>query len=77
MNLSSARRRRVVFAWIYGTAIVGLTVPLIPAVWAGRPLVLGLPPSLLWVIAWLVVIFGLVLWLYRTEPAEGSTRAGR
>jgi len=67
-------RRRLVFALVYGAAIVGLTVPLIPAVWRGRPLVLGLPPALLWVILWLCVIFGLVLWLYRSEPG-GSQEA--
>lgn len=76
MSQAAERRRRWVIALVYGAAIVGLTLPLVPAVWAGQPLILGLPPSLVWVIAWLVVVFGLVLWLYRTEPSD-SVRARR
>lgn len=61
------RRRRRIFVSVWTAVTVGLTVPVIPALWSPRPLVLGLPTSFAWVIACLAVMFGALVWLYRTE----------
>jgi hypothetical protein len=77
-HAGSSRRR--IFAVVYAAAVVAMTVPIVPAVWAGSPLILGLPPSILWVVAWLAAIFGLVLWQFHGEPEEagaGSPAAER
>lgn len=61
------RRRRRIFLAVWGAVTLGLTVPLVPAVWSARPLLLGLPASLIWVIVCLAVIFTALVWLYRSE----------
>ncbi|HVS14162.1 MAG TPA: hypothetical protein VMV46_09575 [Thermoanaerobaculia bacterium] len=73
-----ATSRRWIFAVVYGATVLAMTVPIVPRVWAGSPLILGLPPSILWVALWLAVTFALVWWLYRTEPTDGrAERRGR
>jgi len=61
------RRRRRIFLAVWGAVTLGLTVPLVPAVWGSRSVLLGLPASLVWVSACLAMIFTALVWLYRGE----------
>lgn len=63
----SRRRRRLTFIAIVLAALVALIWPVYPVFGGARPLILGLPLSLAWVILWLTVSFGALVWLYRTE----------
>ena len=47
-----------------------------PAAWRPGPLVFGLPPAFVWVVAWLAVIFGTLVWIYRADAAgDGGPRS--
>lgn len=61
------RRRRLAFIAVMALALVALIWPVYPVFGDVRPLILGLPLSLAWVILWLTVSFGALVWLYRTE----------
>ncbi len=64
------RRRRLVFLTVYALVAAALLWPIYPRFAAVKPLILGLPLSLAWVILDLAVIFVALLWLYRTEPQD-------
>ena len=66
----SYRRRRLIFVGILGLAVAAVIWPLLPFMAGPRPFILGLPLSLAWVLLWLVVVFGGLVWLYVTEPEE-------
>lgn len=61
---------------VWVVAAFAVSTPLLPAAWRPEPLILGLPPAIAWVSAWLAVVFVLVLWLYRTEPGGEAERDG-
>lgn len=61
------RRRRLIFSAIILVATLALIWPVYPLFSDVRPLILGLPLSLAWVILWLGIVFGALVWLYRTE----------
>lgn len=61
------RRRRIAFVVILVAATVSLMWPVYPLFAGPRPLVLGLPLSLAWMLLWLVIMFLAMLWLYRSE----------
>ncbi len=61
------RRRRLGFLAVYVIAAALLVWPIYPLFSGIRPLILGLPLSLAWVILALSVMFGALLWLYQTD----------
>ncbi len=61
------RRRRRIFVAVYVLVGAMLVWPVFPKFSGIHPLVLGLPFSLVWVVSALAVMFGALLWLYRTE----------
>ena len=61
------RRRRQVFLGIYVLVAALLVWPVFPLFSGIRPLILGLPLSLAWVVLALTVMFGALVWLYRTD----------
>lgn len=65
---TGATRRLTLFWTVIAAAGLSLTYPVYAWVGTARPLVLGVPASLAWVVAWLVVVFFAVLALYRTGP---------
>ncbi len=66
------RRRRVVVALVVLAAAVALIWPVYPLFGSVYPLVLGLPLSLAWVVLWLAVVFGALMWLFRSEERDGG-----
>lgn len=62
------RRRRLAFAGLMLLATVAVCWPVYPLFSGVRPLLLGLPLSLAWVVGWLLVTFVALLMLYRSEP---------
>ncbi len=64
------KRRRGVFLGIYLLAAALLVWPVYPLFSGIQPLILGLPLSFAWVVAALLVMFGALLWLYRTEGED-------
>lgn len=67
-NTSPKRRfRRTAFSILLLIATVALIWPVYPLVSGIRPLILGLPLSLAWVVLWLAIVFSALIWLYRTE----------
>lgn len=68
----AVRRRRVLFVYIVIVAAVALVWPVYSWVAAPRPLILGLPLGLAWVVGWLGVVFGALLWLYRGDRHLGE-----
>ncbi len=64
------RRRRQLFLAIYAAVAALLVWPIFPQFSGVRPLILGLPFSLAWVIMALGVMFAALVWLYRTEDHE-------
>ncbi len=67
-------RRRRVFAFVTLVAVAGLALiwPVYPSVASIHPYVLGLPFSLVWVVGWLVVVFGALVLLYRAEEVDSD-----
>ncbi len=61
------RKRRLAFIGVMLAALVALIWPVYPIFGDVRPLILGLPLSLAWVILWLAISFGALVWLYRAE----------
>lgn len=70
------KRRRTLFVVIVLAAALALVWPVYPPFGGIRPLVLGLPFSLVWVVLWLFVVFAALVWLYRTED-DGRQTADR
>ncbi len=64
------RRRRLVFLGVYLATAAMLVWPVFPMFSGIRPLVLGLPFSLAWVVSALGVMFAALLWLYRSEDQD-------
>lgn len=64
------KRRRRVFLGIYLLAAVLLVWPVYPLFSGIKPLILGLPLSLAWVVMALGVMFGALVWLYRAEDDD-------
>ena len=61
------RRRRLLFCGVMVLTTLALTWP-VYALFSGiRPLILGLPLSLAWIVAWLFVSLIALIWLYRTD----------
>ena len=67
---SARRRRRLVFLAIYLVVAALLVWPIFPVFSGIRPMILGLPFSLAWVIMVLGVMFAALLWLFRSEDDE-------
>ena len=63
-------RRRKIFLALYILVTSLLVWPIFPAFSGIRPLILGLPLSLAWVVLALAVMFAALIWLYRTEDHE-------
>lgn len=61
------RRRRLIFLAVVLGATLALIWPVYPLFSDMRPLIFGLPLSLAWVILWLTIVFGALVWLYCTE----------
>ncbi len=68
------RRRRLIFAAIFAIVGICLIWPIYPLASSIEPMILGLPFSLIWVIAALTVIFGALIWLYRSESPSADGR---
>ncbi len=64
------RRRRLVFLGVYVAVAALLVWPIYPLFSGIRPLILGLPLSLAWVVLALSVMFAALLWLYRAEDQD-------
>ena len=66
---ASAKRRwrRSLFVALVLAATLALIWPVYPLFGTAFPLMLGLPPSLVWVVGWLAVVFAALVWLYRAE----------
>lgn len=71
------RRRRLVFLAIFVASCASLTWPVYALFASPRPLVLGLPLPLVWVLLWMAVSFGTLIWLYRTEAHDAETSASQ
>ncbi len=61
------RRRRIIFVAIHLVVAAFLVWPIFPMFSGIRPMILGLPFSLAWVIMTLSVMFAALLWLFRSE----------
>ncbi len=64
------RRRRLAFLAVYLVVAALLVWPIYPLFSGIRPLILGLPLSLAWVVSALSVMFAALLWLYRSEDRD-------
>lgn len=69
-------RRRWIFVAISTVAALMVLWPVYPIFARPKPLILGLPLSLAWVLAALSLVFVALLWLFRGEPAEPETDSG-
>ena len=61
------RRRRQIFLAVYVVVAAMLVWPVFPRFSGIRPLILGLPFSLAWVVMALGVMFAALLWLFRAD----------
>ena len=66
------RRRRWIFVVVLLAAALAVTWPVYTFFSGARPLILGLPLSLAWVVLWLFVIFLALVWLYLGEDERGG-----
>jgi fatty acid desaturase len=64
------KRRRSTFVVILLAAVLALIWPVYPFFSGIHPLVLDLPFSLVWVVLWLFIMFGALVWLYRAEEID-------
>lgn len=67
---SAVRRRRGLFVVLVMMAGAALTWPIYPLFAGAKPLILGLPLSLAWVLVWLILVFGGLVWLYLGDEAS-------
>lgn len=72
MSTRAVRGAAALFFLLY---TVGVTWPGAVPLNRIRPFVLGLPLSLAWVALWLVLSFGVLLWLDRHETADEDADA--
>ena len=76
------RRRRGVFVVLYLLAGSMVLWPVYPFFSGAKPLILGLPLSIAWVVLALATIFGALVWFYlndddpRSADGEGGTHGG-
>jgi hypothetical protein len=70
------RRARIAFALFAAVAGAALVWPLYPLFGGIRPMILGLPLSLAWVVLWLALVFVALLVLYRVEHGGGDGGSG-
>ena len=68
----SKRRRRQAFLAIYLVVAALLVWPIFPYFSGIRPLILGLPLSLAWVVLALAVMFCALVWLFRADQRDDS-----
>lgn len=61
------RLRRLLFLGVITAAAVALIWPAYALVARPLPLVLGLPVPLAWIVAWLLIVMGALVLLYRSE----------
>ncbi len=66
------RRRRTIFLAVYVLIALLVIWPVYPLFSRTFPLVLGLPLSLAWVVMALGLMFGALLWLFRSEEGVGK-----
>jgi amino acid transporter len=66
------RRRRLIFVAVMLAATAAVVWPGPAWFAAPRPFVLGLPAPFAWVVAWLLIVFGALVWLYRGDYAGGD-----
>lgn len=64
------RRRRWIFVAVCSVAASMILWPVYPFFAHPKPLILGLPLSLVWVLAALGLVFGALLWLFLGEPTD-------
>lgn len=69
----ASRKRRITFLVIYAVVVVMLTWPVFPRFAAAEPLILGLPISFAWVVAALLIMFGALIWLYRSDNHDDAS----
>lgn len=67
---AAKRRRRQIFLVAYLVAAAMVLWPVFPLFSGIRPLILGLPLSLAWVMLALGVVFVALVWLYQTEERD-------
>ncbi len=67
------RRRRLIFAAICAALAAALVWPIYPLASGIRPLILGLPLSLAYIVIVLLLMFAVQIWLYLGEE-ERPTR---
>lgn len=61
------RRRRIVFSAIFVVLAAALVWPIYPLASGIRPLILGLPLSLAYIVIVLLAMFAALIWLYLGE----------
>ncbi len=61
------RLRRLLFLGVLMAAAVALIWPVYALVAQPLPLIFGLPMPLAWIVAWLLIVMGALVWLYRSE----------
>lgn len=67
-----AKRRRQIFAAIYVLVMTLLVWPVFPVFSGYEPLIFGLPLSFAWVVMVLLLMFGALIWLFRSEDHDES-----
>lgn len=67
------RRRRVIFLALFLAQVLALIWPVYPLFAGVRPLILGMPLSLAWIVFVLTAMFATLVWLYRTEEPRGES----
>ena len=71
------RRRRLLFSGVLLAASLALLWPVYPWLGPRVPALFGLPSSLTWLVFWLVLVFGALVWLYRLDEGEREPGNGR
>ena len=66
------RRRRWIFVAVSTVAALMVLWPVYPFFARPKPLILGLPLSLAWVLAALALVFAALLWLFHGEADESN-----
>ena len=74
---AGARRRRGLFVALGILAAAALTWPIYPLFGGVKPLILGLPLSLAWVLLWLLLVFLGLVGLYLGDEGDEAPRGGK
>lgn len=64
------RRRRLAFLVVWVLATLAMIWPVAAFFSGSKPFIVGLPLSLAWPVAWLLLVFAGLVYLYRTEPPD-------